>query len=259
MECNEDGFNSANLTAICNIGKSSKIGAQGYIGEKGIGFKSVFMAAYKVLIQSGHFSFYFQHRKHDSGMGMISPFWHDNDEYLGNRLTRITFFLHEDGDVDELRRQRGIIHQQFEEIHHEVLMFMKNIQNIRISFHEQNHRSNNPKTIMYSKTSQTGEPTALTRSISQNGEQEDDVRYYHITEHVATNLRSNENRTYSKEEWEQKTYSSSKVVLAFPLTEYSVPSLEKQCIFAFLPIKQMGFTVSEPRSFPLECYKLTGD
>jgi HSP90 family molecular chaperone len=50
MECNEDGFTAKNLTVICDVGKSSKLGAQGYIGEKGIGFKSVFMAAYKVHI-----------------------------------------------------------------------------------------------------------------------------------------------------------------------------------------------------------------
>jgi hypothetical protein len=62
LECNEDGFNNKNLVAICDMGKSSKIGAQGYIGEKGTGFKSVFMAAYKVHIQSGYFSFSFSHR-----------------------------------------------------------------------------------------------------------------------------------------------------------------------------------------------------
>lgn len=55
VECNEDGFTRKNLSAICSIGKSSKMGVQGYIGEKGIGFKSVFMAAYKVHIQSENF------------------------------------------------------------------------------------------------------------------------------------------------------------------------------------------------------------
>lgn len=29
IECNEDGFDSDNLRAICNVGKSSKTGAQG--------------------------------------------------------------------------------------------------------------------------------------------------------------------------------------------------------------------------------------
>ncbi|KAK0642855.1 histidine kinase-like ATPase, partial [Cercophora newfieldiana] len=66
VECNEDGFTEANIRAICNVGKSSKMGAQGYIGEKGIGFKSVFKVAWKVWIQSGPFSFCFKHRRGDS-------------------------------------------------------------------------------------------------------------------------------------------------------------------------------------------------
>src|SRR4051794_21861578 len=82
IECNEDGFTEANLRAICNVGKSSKLGAQGYIGEKGIGFKSVFKVAWKVWIQSGSFSFCFKHRRGDSGMGMISPEWQDSTEVL---------------------------------------------------------------------------------------------------------------------------------------------------------------------------------
>jgi hypothetical protein len=55
------------------IGQSSKVGAQGYTGEKGIGFKSVFMAAWRVHIQSNAFSFIFMHRKGDSGIGTVSP------------------------------------------------------------------------------------------------------------------------------------------------------------------------------------------
>ncbi|KAH7132687.1 hypothetical protein EDB81DRAFT_887771 [Dactylonectria macrodidyma] len=62
LECNEDGFTNEKLMAICDIGRSSKKGAQGFIAEKGIGFKSVFMAAWKVEIRSGHLSFCFQHR-----------------------------------------------------------------------------------------------------------------------------------------------------------------------------------------------------
>ena len=55
VECNEDGFTQENLKAICDVGKSSKTGTQGYIGEKGIGFKSVFMVAWKVHIKVGRF------------------------------------------------------------------------------------------------------------------------------------------------------------------------------------------------------------
>lgn len=52
----------SNVRAICSTGESTKTNTSGYIGEKGIGFKSVFKAASKVHIQSGPFSFFFEHR-----------------------------------------------------------------------------------------------------------------------------------------------------------------------------------------------------
>ena len=48
IESNEDGFEEANVRAICSVGESTKKSTQGYIGEKGIGFKSVFKIASRV-------------------------------------------------------------------------------------------------------------------------------------------------------------------------------------------------------------------
>lgn len=42
FENNECGFSEKNVLALCNIGGSTKQKHQGYIGNKGIGFKSVF-------------------------------------------------------------------------------------------------------------------------------------------------------------------------------------------------------------------------
>lgn len=40
---NERGFSPANVRALCDVGRSTKgKGGLGYIGQKGIGFKSVF-------------------------------------------------------------------------------------------------------------------------------------------------------------------------------------------------------------------------
>jgi hypothetical protein len=245
VECNEDGFIRENLTAICNIGKSSKTGAQGYIGEKGIGFKSVFMAAYRAHIQSGHFSFFFQHRNSDSGMGMITPVWEEDGEYLGDRLTRITLFLHEDGTSDELAKQRQTIRQQFREIHETILLFMRKIEKIKITFYDkENGDQGEPtSTITYSIDRKTDTRVVVTKSTFQNGQSDEDVRHYHTTKHTANNLVKNENRTYSESEEASRAYSRGEVVLAFPLTADSVPVLENQWIFAFLPVRQMGFKV----------------
>jgi hypothetical protein len=40
---NERGFSAQNMRALCDVGNSTKKGSStGYIGKKGIGFKSVF-------------------------------------------------------------------------------------------------------------------------------------------------------------------------------------------------------------------------
>ncbi len=46
---------------ICHTGKSRKKEKPGYVGEKGIGFKSVFQIASRVQIQSNAFSFSFDY------------------------------------------------------------------------------------------------------------------------------------------------------------------------------------------------------
>lgn len=136
VECNEDGFAPANLTAIFSMGESSKVGAQGYIGEKGIGFKSVFVVAWKVLIQSGDFSFYFEHRPGESGMGMVTPIWEDTQDQSPYPLTRITLFLHDTGSDEILAKQRETTFQQFRELQATFLLFMKSLRRIEVRMYD---------------------------------------------------------------------------------------------------------------------------
>lgn len=121
---------------MCSVGQSSKTGAQGYIGEYGIGFKSVLMAAWKVHVQSGAFSFSFTHRKGESGigMGMISPFWEETEKALEPPLTRITLHFHEAGDEDDLARIHEGIDEQFAQLEETILLFMRNLKVINVKF-----------------------------------------------------------------------------------------------------------------------------
>ncbi|KAJ5655957.1 hypothetical protein N7507_007907 [Penicillium longicatenatum] len=73
VESNEDGFTEQDLRAICSIHQSTKRQAGGYVGHKGIGFKSVFKVAHKVHVQSGPFCFSLEHKEGDSGLGMVTP------------------------------------------------------------------------------------------------------------------------------------------------------------------------------------------
>lgn len=73
IDCNEIGFGRRNVETICSVGASIKAGlgnSTRYIGEKGIGFKSVFKVAHTVWIKSSHYSFKFDRREK---LGMIAP------------------------------------------------------------------------------------------------------------------------------------------------------------------------------------------
>lgn len=71
---NEVGFSEQNIRAICDVGKSTK-GAHrsGYIGQKGIGFKSVFRVTDTPSIHSNGFHIRFDATS--DAIGFILPHW----------------------------------------------------------------------------------------------------------------------------------------------------------------------------------------
>ena len=75
---NEVGFTETDVRSICNVGSSTKKGRQGFIGEKGIGFKSVFAATNNASISSNGYNFKFE--KDNSDLGMICPLVCDSKE-----------------------------------------------------------------------------------------------------------------------------------------------------------------------------------
>ncbi|MBD2452468.1 ATP-binding protein [Nostoc sp. FACHB-152] len=72
---NETGFTEENVRAICNVGASTKTKVKGYIGEKGIGFKSVFRISDEPQIFSNGFQFKFQHQNDKDQLGFVVPSW----------------------------------------------------------------------------------------------------------------------------------------------------------------------------------------
>ncbi|KAI1180599.1 hypothetical protein F4777DRAFT_528566 [Nemania sp. FL0916] len=237
LECNEDGFTPENLQAICAIGQSSKVGAQGYIGEKGIGFKSVFMAAWRVHIQSNAFSFTFTHRKGDSGMGMVSPVWQEPEAPMDASITRITLSLHQYDDADMQKRDYSNIVSQFNKLQGTSLLFLRKLRQIRVSFC--NREGSQTSGIEHSLHGSDRVTIRKTSGISNVPKTVED-RIYHVTKHIARNVPANENRSYSSDQ--HRTDAETEIVLAFPLTEDSIPiDDENQDIYAFLPLRTMGF------------------
>lgn len=74
---NEIGFSEGNIRAICDVGKSTKDRHNsGYIGQKGIGFKSVFRITEQPEIHSGGFHIKFDIQS-GGPIGYILPQWVD--------------------------------------------------------------------------------------------------------------------------------------------------------------------------------------
>lgn len=72
---NETGFIEQHVRAICRIGDSTKQKVEGYIGEKGIGFKSVFRVTKCPYIFSNGFQFCLPDYDEDTGLRYIVPRW----------------------------------------------------------------------------------------------------------------------------------------------------------------------------------------
>ena len=174
-------------------------------------------------------------------MGMISPVWEDINEKLASPLSRITLFLHETGNQDSLTKQRETTLQQFRELQDTVLLFMKNLKKIKIIMYDE--KDEITSTTIFSMDHEANDRVSLKKQIIRNGQTQDHKRYYHVTKHMAERLFRNENRTYSKAEEATTAYAKAEVVLAFPLTHDSIPIIEPQDVFAFLPVRHMGFTV----------------
>ena len=129
MDCNEVGFSPRNVEALCRVGQSTKKGGENatrYVGEKGIGFKSVFKAADIVWISSGPYSFKFDKSKQ---LGMIAPIWDAFPAEVKPGFTslylQLSNYCNRRGLLDELRS-----------LDSRLLIFLRRIQNITISISE---------------------------------------------------------------------------------------------------------------------------
>ncbi|KAJ9143506.1 ATPase-like, ATP-binding domain [Pleurostoma richardsiae] len=238
IECNEDGFTRDDLSAICSVGKSTKPASHHYIGGKGIGFKSVFSAAWKVYIQSGNLSFYFKHEPGDAGLGMVLPVWEDTNEKLPDPLTRMTLYLHKNEKQNKVEHLLTYFKQLIEFPHY--LMFLRNLRQIRVAIYDENGRlqSSGNSSIRNVDKHRIFLETLYTNSDGENAVEK---KYYHVTRHTPATLLMSNNRELPDSGERRWTYSRTEIVLAFPLTSAFKPMTEKQELFAFLPIRESDY------------------
>ncbi|KAJ3552545.1 hypothetical protein NM688_g4098 [Phlebia brevispora] len=205
--CNEKGFSAENIEAICSVGKSTKKNKVGYIGEKGIGFKSVFKVADVVHISSQEYTFKFDKNQ---DLGMVIPIWTE-DHPVQQGWTSFLLSLSEATTVSALA-------QHLNDIQPSLLLFLRKLRRIEVVV--------DGAVSTFRRSSISGEK-AITRLTRIQGTKSQVQDYL---------LVKGKTGTYAKEP-KREGVTESEIVLAFPVSGERFPVVQDQAVHAFLPIR----------------------
>ncbi|EMC91365.1 hypothetical protein BAUCODRAFT_152628 [Baudoinia panamericana UAMH 10762] len=222
--CNEIGFTAANVRALCGIGDSTKKvenSQKGYIGEKGIGFKSAFKVAAEIWVKSGAISFKFDKHK---PLGMIAPMWTDFFENAHIK-ERTMFCFH------ILPEHQGTVQENLLELKPELLLFLRKLHVLQVKI----QKTSADVKHSFSLSKVEGE-TAGIRSITLR-HQMFRPRNQTYTEAFLVFDQMIENMPTEKK---RPNVMKSQIVLAFPVNDQNQPAMRSRLTFNFLPVRSYG-------------------
>ena len=189
--------------------------------------KSVFKVAREVHIQSGSFSFFFEHRRNsdDDGLGMVTPINEPHRDLSHNVRTRITLTLlnpdHFDQRVQELRQLPDTL-----------LLFLEKLKVITQAIYFADGTTEVVKHTYGSDDIRRLEK--LIKTVTSSDGSKETISLFHLTRRQLENLPTDEARKHT---------NKAEVVLAFPVDEDTEPIIQQQHVFAYLPLRNAGFTV----------------
>ncbi len=226
IETNERGFSLGDVEAICDTGKSSKIGNSDTTGEKGLGFKSVFGIADYVHIQSGLWSFRFEHKRGEDGVGMITPIWTDVVTSLPAGVgTKCTLRY---SDTRDNFYQRLI--SEFERLPKTTIFALRQVRRMVVVVERADGRSDH---ITFTKDGDLSseEMQISTMVTGQFGDHRSEKTRLRCFEHTVIDLPSES----------QRTNAASDVTVAFEVNLSGTPVVPPrgQHVFAYLPVQRV--------------------
>ncbi|PVH86308.1 hypothetical protein DL98DRAFT_650337 [Cadophora sp. DSE1049] len=227
--CNETGFQKENIEALCRIGdstKKNKDSTTGYIGEKGIGFKSVFKVADIAQISSRGYSFRLDRRPM---LGMITPILETFppanliEALEGRTQEDQTQILLELLSESEFRS----ICNELQNLKPQILIFLRKIRKLII--HTPNQEVQFEIRSVAEDQDFDGETATVTKTSLQENRRAEEK--YVVVRRIHRRLPEDERR---------KNVKATEVVLAFPVDKWR-PLVHAQDTYAFLPIDDYGF------------------
>ncbi|XP_068664998.1 uncharacterized protein [Aristolochia californica] len=243
---NEKGFFEKNIDSICSVGKSTKKGKrqQGYIGEKGIGFKSVFLITSRPFIFSNGYQIGFNEdplSDYDVP-GYIVPEWVEEKPTLSDikHIYGADKILPTTTVILPLKSEKvARVKQQLSNIHPEVLLFLSKIRQLSVREHTEDPGCNTQRAI--SMTSETNyeerksinavsSTLHLSAKENSDGEKEECV-YYMWRQKFPVKLENQVVRRNEIEEWV--------ITLAFPYGDRMKRGMRSPGVYAYLPTEMV--------------------
>jgi hypothetical protein len=221
VQNNEIGFNDRNVQALCRVRQSTKKKQKsaGFIGEKGIGFKSVFTATDRPEIHSNGYHFRFDRTDESHVLGFVVPHWCDD----GGHPQEVTTI------VLPAKKDSAFTNEKLAELSDELLLFLRKLR--KISVFDQIDG-----VIRKFRRRDVSGIVCLTSESEKLGGLQPDVteRRYKYVEHSYS--------TADLKEEKRPEVEGASIVLAFPLAEdRSAAADSSQQLYAFLPVRDYGF------------------
>ncbi|ONK58565.1 uncharacterized protein A4U43_C09F14380 [Asparagus officinalis] len=242
---NEKGFSPANIESICRVGKSTKKGCRnrGYIGEKGIGFKSVFLVSSQPHVFSNGYQIRFNEEPcPECNIGYIVPEWVEDNLMLSNikqvygpstKLPTTTIILPlKVGKV-------AAVKQQLSKMHPEILLFLSKIKQLAVREENDDPRLNTVSQISISSETDVEmrknvDAESYTRHLAaqENGKgEEEECSYYMWKQTFPVKSDCRVKKRMEVDEWV--------IILAFPWGQRLNRGLTTPGIYSFLPTEMV--------------------
>ncbi|KAF7067057.1 hypothetical protein CFC21_072976 [Triticum aestivum] len=241
---NEKGFSPSNIQSICGVGKSTKKGNRdkGYIGEKGIGFKSVFLISSQPHIFSNGYQIKFNEKPcPECNIGYIVPEWVESRPSLSDikQIYGSTSDLPTTCIVLPLKDEKvTAVKQQLSSLHPEMLLFLSKIRRLSVREDNGNARGSTVSEIAISseknfevRKNMHAESYTVFLSAQEN-ESEAECGYHMWRQRFPVKAENRVEKRTEIDEWV--------ITLAFPLKERL--SRGKQLspgVYAFLPTEMV--------------------